>query len=124
PLRDSNAQALLETQKYPTASATFDQAPGLTVPLPIGDASSPLIGQQTLHGVTRHTEDAATAALSGNDVTGHAITTEKVSHFNIKPPQLGPLLQIQDDMTIEFDFHATISGGPPSAAQVDPSRAP
>jgi YceI-like domain len=112
PLRDANAQALLETAKYPTASATFEQAPGLTVPLPLGDASSPLIGQQSLHGVTRHAEYVSAATFTSSDVTGHATTSEKMTDFNIKPPQLGPLLQVDDEMTIQFDFHATISGGP------------
>jgi hypothetical protein len=124
PLRDGSAQALLETEKYPIASATFEQASGLTVPLPIGDASSPLIGQQSLHGVTRHAEYAATATFGSSDVTGHATTSEKMTNFNIKPPQLGPLLQVQDDMTIEFDFHATISGGPTNAVRAAPNRAP
>lgn len=117
PLRDGNAQALLETDKYPTASATFEQAPGLTVPLPTGDATSPLIGQQTLHGVTRHAEYATSATFGNGDVTGHATTPEKMTSFNIMPPRIGPLLEVEDDMTIEFNFHAAISGGPANGVQ-------
>ena len=57
-------------------------------------------------------------------MTGHATTTEKMTNFNIKQPQIGPLLQVQDDMTIEFDFHATVSGGPTSTVQPNPNGTP
>jgi hypothetical protein len=109
PLRDSSAQALLETQKYPTAEATFDQAPGLPVPLRVGDVAGQLIGQQSMHGVTRHAEYATTATFSSSDVIGHATTSEKFTNFNIKPPQIGPLFSVMDDLTIEVDFHTTIN---------------
>jgi hypothetical protein len=115
PLRDGNAQVLLETQKYPTAELMFEQTPGLTVPLPVGDATFQLVGQQSVHGVTRHAEYATTATFGAGDVTGHATTDEKLTNFNIKPPQIGPLLQVEDALTIQFDFHATISGGPTNA---------
>jgi len=79
PLRDGSAQLLLETQKYPVAEATFDQAPGLAVPLPIGDASCQLIGQQSVHGVTRHAVYATAATVGSGDVTGHATSSRRRS---------------------------------------------
>ena len=35
-----------------------------------------------------------------------------MSAFGLKPPSIPPLIQVEDGMTVEFDFHATISGAP------------
>jgi len=122
PLRDNMAQSLLETQKYPYAIFTFEQAPGLTVPLPTGDTMLQFIGQQFVHGVTRHAEYTTAATFGGSEMTGHAATDYKMTTFNLKPPQIGPLLQVEDDMTVEFDFRASVNGAPtaglPSEAEL------
>jgi polyisoprenoid-binding protein YceI len=110
PLRDTMAQQLLETQKYPTAEFMFEQAPGLTVPLPMGDANLKFIGQQTVHGVTRPAEYTTAATFGPTDVTGHATTDHNMSTFGLKPPSIPPLIQVEDGMTVEFDFHANITG--------------
>jgi len=110
PLRNSMAQQELETDKYPTAEFVFQQAPGMTVPLPVGDTDLQFIGQQTVHGVTRPAQYATAATFSATDVTGHATTDHSMSAFGLKPPSIGPLLQVQDGFTVNFDFHAAIVG--------------
>jgi hypothetical protein len=88
----------------------FEQAPGLTVPLPQGDTTLQFIGQQTVHGVTRPAEYATAATFIPADVTGHATTEHNMSTFGLKPPSIPPLIQVDDGMTVEFDFHAAITG--------------
>ena len=122
PLRDNMAQSLLETQKYPYAIFTFEQATGLTVPLPTGDTTLQFIGQQFVHGVTRPAEYTTAANFAGSDMTGHASTDYKMTTFNLKPPSIGPLLQVEDDMTVEFDFRASVSGAP--TAGLPPANSP
>ncbi len=68
------------------------------------------IGQQTVHGVTRPAEYDTAATFNSTDVTGHAATEHKMSTFGLKPPSIPPLIQVEDGMTVEFDFHANITG--------------
>jgi polyisoprenoid-binding protein YceI len=110
PLRNNMAQQELETSKYPTAEFVFQQAPGISVPLPIGDTKLQFVGQQTVHGVTRPAQYETAATFSPNDVTGHATTEHSMSAFGLKPPSIPPLIQVQDGFTVSFDFHASISG--------------
>ena len=81
PLSDARAQALLETDKYPTAEFVFQQAPGMTMPLPLGDTPLQFIGQQTVHGVTRPAQYTTAATFSPTDVSGHATTEHNLSAF-------------------------------------------
>ena len=112
PLRDANAQALLETQKYPTAVFTFEQAPGLTVPLPVGASPLQFIGQQTVRGVTQPAQYDTTSTFGPSDITGRAQSEQRMTSYGIRPPSIGPLLQVQDMMRVELDFHFQMAGAP------------
>ena len=105
PLRDANAQALLETQTYPTAVFTFEQAPGLTVPLPDGESPLQFIGQQTVRGVTQPAQYDTTSTFGPSGVSGRAQSEQRMTSYGIKPPSIGPLLRVQDQMRVEVDFN-------------------
>ncbi|MCC6179317.1 MAG: YceI family protein [Chloroflexi bacterium] len=106
PLRTNMAQQLLETQTYPTADFVLREAPGLTVPFPVGDLNLPLIGDQSVHGISQPAEYATAATFDGDQMRGQSSAQFLMTSFNLKPPHIGPLLSVDDAMSVEFDFQA------------------
>ena len=108
PLRDNMAQQLLNTAEHPHAVFLVKSTPGLTVPLGTGDVAFQLIGEQTVKGVTQPTTYDTTANMTPEAMTGLARTNLKMSSFDIKPPSIGPLLQVADEMVAEVTLSTTI----------------
>jgi hypothetical protein len=124
PLRDNMAQQLLQTDQHPLAEFLVTGTPGLTLPLPTGDASFQLAGDQSVRGVVRPTVYDTTASLTPDTMVGLARTTFKLTTFGMTPPSIGPLIQVADDVIAEVDLKATVGGqaigGPaPVAASAD-----
>jgi polyisoprenoid-binding protein YceI len=121
-LRDNYIKRMtLQTGQYPTADFTVTSAPGLPQPLPTsGNATFQLVGDLTVHGVTRPTTWDATATFSDGEVTGSATTTVLISDFGMEPPRAGPVLSIEDSVRLELDVKGTVA---PSIADLvsDPS---
>jgi len=113
PLRDGNAQTLLQTAQHPMAEFLVKSAPGLGAPLPAGDAAFQLVGDQTVRGLTRPTVYDVASVLTADSMVGQARTTFKMSSFGITPPSIGPLIRVSDDMVAEVDIKAAV-GGPPA----------
>jgi hypothetical protein len=111
PLSNSRAQSLLETDKYPYAEFAVQQAPGLVLPMTVGQ-TTPLkyIGDQTVHGVTQNVEYASTTMTTGPEVEGRSTANLTMTQFNMKPPSIPPLLQVLDEMVVDIDFRAAVSG--------------
>jgi hypothetical protein len=127
PLRDNMAQQLLRTAEHPTAEFTVQSAPGLGMPLPLGDAAFQLVGDQSVRGLTRPTTYDATANLTPDMMVGQARTSFKMTTFGITPPSIGPLIQVADDMVAEVDLKAAIgspAGAPSPAAAPAPVADP
>jgi polyisoprenoid-binding protein YceI len=100
----------LETAKYPTAEFAPAGAPGLPVPLPSdGSGAFQLVGPLTVHGVTRTVTWDASAAFSETEVSGSASTRVRMTDFGMTPPQVWPVLSIQDELTLEIDLRASVS---------------
>jgi polyisoprenoid-binding protein YceI len=111
PLSNSRAQSLLETDKYPYAEFAVQQAPGLVLPLTVGQSTAlQYLGDQTVHGVTRGVEYSGTNMTTGPEVEGHSTTQIKMTDFNMKPPAIPPLLQVLDEMVVDLDFRAAVAG--------------
>jgi polyisoprenoid-binding protein YceI len=110
-MRDRYIQRMtLQTVEFPTAEFMLKAAPGLPMPLPTsGTASFELVGDLTLHGITRPTTWQATAVFSENEVTGYATTTVLLTEFGMEPPRAGPVLSIEDAVRIELDVKGTIA---------------
>jgi len=123
PLRDNMAQSLLQTAQHPMAEFQVKGAPGLGVPLPTGDTTFQLSGDQSVRGVSQPTTYDTTANLTPDALTGLAHTTLKMTSFGITPPSIGPLIQVSDDMVAEVDLKATV-GGAGAAAVPAPVAAP
>ena len=89
--------------------ATFipRQVDGLALPLPSsGEATFQLTGDLTVHGVTRPVTWQVTAQFADSTVSGNATTNVKITDFGMTPPQVGPVLNIEDNLTLELAFTA------------------
>jgi polyisoprenoid-binding protein YceI len=65
-----------------------------------------LVGDFTVHGVTRRTEWRGEGELAGDTLRGRALTQVKMSSFDIEVPSLLSL-RSQDDVKLEIRFIAT-----------------
>lgn len=116
--RDNFIQgSTLQTGRYPTATFVPKQAAGLDNPLPTsGSASFQLSGDLTVHGVTKPVTWQVSGQFDPDTVGGTATTQVNISDFGMTPPKAGPVLNIQDGITLQLDFQAQrqsteLSGG-------------
>jgi polyisoprenoid-binding protein YceI len=113
----------LQTAQFPNAELVPREAPGLPTPLPTsGEATFKLVGDLTVHGVTRPTTWDVTTRFAESQVEGSASTRVKMTDFNMEPPRVGPVLSLEDELTLELDFRAT-TGPAPGAAAAAPALA-
>lgn len=97
----------LETQQYPLATFVLTEVQGLTEPLAEGEEMPFfLIGNLTIHGVTKLVAWEATAILEGETLTGSASTTFDMPDFNIEPPVIGPVVSLDETVILEVDITA------------------
>jgi len=100
----------LQTSRFPNATFVPKQAEGLPTPLPTdGEVTFQLHGDLTVHGVTKPATWQVTAQFTGDSVTGNATTNVNISDFGMAPPKAGPVLSIQDALTLELAFLAVSS---------------
>ena len=97
----------LQTSRFPMATFIPREAQGLPSPLPTsGQATFQLVGDLTVHGVTRPATWQVTAQFGDGTVSGNATTSVKISDFGMSPPKAGPVLSIEDGLTLELAFTA------------------
>jgi polyisoprenoid-binding protein YceI len=106
--RDNFIQgSTLQTSRFPMATFVPRDAQGLPSPLPTsGEATFQLAGDLTVHGVTRPVIWQVTAQFSTAGVSGNATTNVNISDFGMTPPKAGPVLSIEDGLTLEMVFTA------------------
>ncbi|HET9083724.1 MAG TPA: YceI family protein [Candidatus Limnocylindrales bacterium] len=94
----------LQTDQYPTATFTITQAVDVPAAALAGTASDvTLIGDLTLHGVTKSVQIPAKAQLADGKIQVAGSTTFPLSDFGITPPNVGGfILSISDEGTLEF----------------------
>jgi polyisoprenoid-binding protein YceI len=103
-------RSTLQVAEFPTAEFVLMSAPGLPSPLPTsGTATFELVGDLTVHGVTRPTTWQATATFADRDVTGTATTTVLMTDFGMTPPKVGSVVSIEDSMQVELDVRAVVA---------------
>jgi polyisoprenoid-binding protein YceI len=102
----------LQTSQFPMATFTPRDSEGLPSPLPTtGQSNFQLIGDLTVHGVTRPVTWQVTAQFDPTTVSGSATTDVNISDFGMTPPKAGPVLSIQDALTLELAFTAARDEG-------------
>lgn len=96
----------LETSKYPNATFVPTALTGLSAPLPTtGQQTFQMVGNLTIHGVTKPATWSVTTQVSGNDVTGQATTSFKFEDFGMTPPASMAVLSVVDNVKLEVSFH-------------------
>jgi polyisoprenoid-binding protein YceI len=103
-------QRTLETEKFPMAEFVAKKAEGLPHPLPMGQQAQvgfKLIGDLTLHGVTKEIVWQLVATLPEAKVSGAARTSFPFETFSLTKPSLARLLSVDDTINLEIEFRAT-----------------
>jgi polyisoprenoid-binding protein YceI len=107
-MRDGYIQnRTLETAKFPTMEFVPKRAVGLPAPLPAGmqaQAGFQLIGDVTLHGVTKEVTWNVVATFGNELVGGRATTTIDYASFNLTKPTLARLVSVEDKIELEIEF--------------------
>jgi polyisoprenoid-binding protein YceI len=97
----------LEVDRFPTAVFVTRQVQGLPSPLPTsGEASFQLLGDLTIHGMTRPATWEATARFGEQEVTGQATTRLKITDFGMQIPRVTLVLSVEDDVRLDLNFRA------------------
>jgi polyisoprenoid-binding protein YceI len=97
----------LQTSQFPTATFVAQSVTGLPTPLPTsGQATFQLLGDLTVHGVTRPVTWQVTAQFADASVSGSATTSVNITDFGMTPPRAGPVLSIEDALNLELAFTA------------------
>jgi polyisoprenoid-binding protein YceI len=114
-MRDGYIQGrTLETEKYPTLEFVPRRAVGLPAPLPAAmqaQAGFQLIGDMTLHGVTKEVTWNVVATFGNEIVGGRATTTLQFPTFNLTKPSLARLLSVDDNIELEIEFRCRRTAG-------------
>ncbi len=99
----------LETETYPEAVFVPSAVAGLPSPLPTsGAVAFQLVGDLTVHGVTRPATWDVTAQIDDSTLTGTAKTSTTFTDFGMTLPRVGPVLSVEDLITLECDFTLTL----------------
>ncbi len=97
--------AVLQTQRYPYADFQPTEAHGLTLPVPkSGPLKFQLVGNLTIHGVTRPTTWDVSGNVNGDEATGQATTSFKFEDFQMSPPTVSVVLSVEDNIRLEIDL--------------------
>jgi polyisoprenoid-binding protein YceI len=99
----------LETDKFPTAEFVAKRLQGVPSPLPAPDRATgqtgfQLIGDLTVHGVTKEVTLSGYATYSKDMVAGRAMTDFTFSTFGLTKPSLARLLSVDDKIELEINF--------------------
>lgn len=95
----------LETEKYPTVELVPTSIRGFNGVLPAsGAATFELLGDLTVHGVTRPTVWQVTARADGQDVAGTASTAFTFKDIQLDQPKVPVVLSVADTIKLEYDF--------------------
>jgi polyisoprenoid-binding protein YceI len=95
----------LETEKYPTVELVPTSIRGFNGTLPAsGAATFELLGDLTVHGVTRPTVWQVSARAEGQDVAGTATTAFTFKDINLDQPKVPVVLSVADTIKLEYDF--------------------
>jgi polyisoprenoid-binding protein YceI len=95
----------LETDKYPTVELVPTSIRGFAAPLPAaGPVTFELLGDLTVHGVTRPSVWQVTAHAEGQDVAGTATTAFTFKDINLDQPRVPVVLSVADTIKLEYDF--------------------
>jgi polyisoprenoid-binding protein YceI len=97
----------LESNTYPYAE--FVSTNALNLPesyQPGSQVSFNLVGDMTVHGVTKSVEWLVDGTLTGDTVQGQATTTINMSDFGITAPNIANMIKVEDQVELMVQFVA------------------
>ena len=95
----------LETDQYPVMTFLPTAAHGLPNPLPTsGTHAFRLVGQMTLHGVTKEAVWDVELEFSASGARGTATTHFTFGEYNLTIPRMAALLSVTDDIRLQLDL--------------------
>ena len=94
----------LQTDQFPTASFTLTQPVDIPATAIAGTAADvTLVGDLTLHGVTKSVEIPAQAVLANGQIQVAGSLSFPLADFQITPPNVGGfVVSIADEGALEF----------------------
>jgi len=102
----------LESDTYPYATFVLASVEGLDGGLVEGEtATIQLVGDLTLHGVTRTATWDAEVTLEGDTLTGTATTTFVIADYDMEKPIVGPVVSIEDEIVLNVNISAPVDAG-------------
>ncbi len=102
----------LRTDSFPITSIVVREIQGLPAKLPTsGTLSVKLLGDLTIHGVTRPWTWDVALKVNGNDYSGTATTHIKFGDFGMEQPRLMIVMSVVDDIKLQYDFHFVKTDG-------------
>ncbi len=97
----------LQVNQFPLAEYVITGVDGWTGPLTEGKSSTfKLLGNMTIHGVTKPVTFDTTATMSGGNVTGTATTTFKFQDFGMTPPSVS-IATATDTIKLDMNIAAS-----------------
>lgn len=96
----------LETDLYPNAEIVLTAVEGLPSPLPTsGEVTFQLMGDLTVHGVTKPATWQVTAQVGEGTLTGLATTSFTFADYNMQKPSVMSVLSVDDVIRLEYQFN-------------------
>ena len=96
---------VLETDQFPAVEFSPTSLRGLPKILPTSGAHTfDVVGNLTVHGVTKPTTWRVTAESKNGQVSGTASTLFTFSEFNLDQPHVPIVLSVNDTIRLEYDF--------------------
>lgn len=97
----------LQTAMFPLAEVTITGVDGWQGPLKDGQqASFKMLGNMTIHGVTKPVIFDTTATMQGGTLMGTATTQVKFADFGMTAPNLNNFVVVTDNIKIELNIMA------------------
>ncbi len=104
-LRDNT----LESDTFPYATFVVASVDGIDGPIVEGEVTTiQLTGDLTIHGVTKTVTWDAEVTREADTLTGTASYTFLIEDFDMEKPIVGPVVGIDDEVTLSIDIVATI----------------
>jgi polyisoprenoid-binding protein YceI len=95
----------LESERFPTATLELAEPIKLdATPAEGKDVRGQGKGRLTVHGVTREVDLSVTGRWTGETIQVAGQLPVKMSDFQIEPPRFGPVVSIEDSLTVEFNL--------------------
>jgi len=96
---------VLEATQFPTVELAPTALRGLTLPMPAsGSRTFQVVGDLTVHGVTKPTTWQVDAKFDGGRVNGTAVTSFVFSDFGLTQPRVPVVLSVADTIKLEYTF--------------------